>query len=110
MPTRHTRSSGEPLVAVAVVASAGLVLALSVRRRDVVTPLVSAAGAVLVLAGRYTLARPLVTAAGAVLLVAAAVVNARRCRSHLARRQRRAPGVPAEADLPAERLDPARLS
>jgi len=71
----------EPLVTVAVAASVGLVLALSVRRRDVVTPVASAAGAAAVLLGRYALDRPLVTGAGAFLLVAAAVLNAARCRS-----------------------------
>ena len=70
----------EPLVGLAVAVSMGLVLALSVRRRDLVTPLVSVAGALVVLAGRYALEQPLVTAAGAALLVGAALVNAVRCR------------------------------
>jgi len=68
------------LLALAVTASFGLVFALSLRRRDAVTPLVSAAGAVLVLAGRLALDALLVTAVGAVVLVAAAVVNSMRCR------------------------------
>lgn len=41
----------EPLIAVAAVMSFGLVATLSIRRRDVVTPLVSAAGVLLVVAG-----------------------------------------------------------
>lgn len=68
------------LLVLAVTASFGLVLALSLRRRDAVTPAVSAAGAVLVLGGRMALDAPAVTAVGAMLLVAAAVVNAVRCR------------------------------
>ena len=78
-PSAHERLVGE-LLALAVTASFGLVLALSARRRDAVTPFVSGAGAVLVLAGRLALDEPPVTAAGAVLLVAAAVVNSARCR------------------------------
>ncbi len=78
-PAAHERFV-DALLALAVTASFGLVLALSVRRRDAVTPFVSAAGAVLVLAGRLFLAAPPATAVGAVLLVAAAVVNSARCR------------------------------
>ena len=70
----------EPLVGLAVAASFLLVLVVAGRRRDVVTPLVSVAGAVVALAGRYALEQPLVTAAGAALLVAAALVNSARCR------------------------------
>ena len=70
----------EPLVPLGVAASFGVVLALAARRRDIVTPLVSGAGAVLVLAGRYGLELPVVTATGAALLVGAALVNAARCR------------------------------
>jgi len=68
------------LLVLAVTVSFGLVLALSVRRRDAVTPAVSAAGGVLVLGGRMALDALPVTAVGAALLVAAAVVNAARCR------------------------------
>jgi hypothetical protein len=68
------------LLVLAVTVSFGLVLALSRRRRDAVTPAVSAAGGVLVLGGRMALDALPVTAVGAVLLVAAAVVNAVRCR------------------------------
>jgi hypothetical protein len=68
------------LLVLAVTVSFGLVLALSLRRRDALTPAVSAAGAVLVLAGRMALDAPAVTAVGATLLVAAAVVNSVRCR------------------------------
>ena len=78
-PAAHERLV-DVLLALAVTASFGLVLALSVRRRDAVTPAVSAAGAVLVLAGRMALDALPVTAAGAGLLVAAAVVNSARCR------------------------------
>jgi hypothetical protein len=68
------------LLALAVGTSFGLVLALSLRRGDAATPLVSAVGAALVLMGRLTFDRPAITAAGAVLLVGAAVVNSLRCR------------------------------
>jgi hypothetical protein len=68
------------LLVLAVTVSFGLVLALSLRRRDAVTPAVSAAGGVLVLGGRMVLDALPVTVVGAVLLVAAAVVNAVRCR------------------------------
>ena len=68
------------LLVLAVTVSFGLVLALSLRRRDAVTPAVSAAGGVLVLGGRMALDALPVTAVGAVLLVAAAVINAVRCR------------------------------
>jgi len=81
-PVVHQRLV-EPLLAAAVVGSFGLVLALGAHRRDLVTPLVSAAGAVLVLAGRFALAQAAVTGAGAVLLVTAALVNGARCRSKL---------------------------
>ncbi len=64
----------------AVTASVGLVLALSLRRGDAVTPVASAAGAALVLAGRLALDVPLMTALGAVVLVSAAIVNSVRCR------------------------------
>ncbi len=79
-PAVHQRFV-EPLVALSVVASVALVLVLSVRRRDVITPAAAAVGAAVVLAGRYALDRPLVTAAGAVLLVTASRVNAARCRN-----------------------------
>ena len=68
------------LLAIAVTASFVLVLALSVRRRDVFTPVVSGAGVLLVLMGRLALGLPAMTAVGAVLLVTAAVVNSVRCR------------------------------
>jgi len=82
----------EPLVVVTVVASFGLVLALSVRRGDAVTPLVSAAGAVLVLAGRLAFDRPALTILGSLLLVAAAIANSVLCRrwgAQLSLRQQR---------------------
>ncbi len=78
-PALHSRVV-EPLLAVAVAASLVTVSTLAVRRRDFVTPLVSAGGASLVLVGRYTLENPLVTALGALLLVVAALHNAARCR------------------------------
>jgi hypothetical protein len=68
------------LLALGVGVSVALVFALSVRRRDVVTPAASAVGGALVLAGRLALDAPLITAAGAVVLVGAALVNAARCR------------------------------
>ena len=67
-------------LAVAVAASFGVVLALAMRRRDVMTPLASALGAAAVLGGRMVLDRPVVTMAGAALLVTAALVSAVRCR------------------------------
>jgi hypothetical protein len=70
----------EPLIAMAVVVSFILVLGLAVRRRDALTPMVSATGAALVLAGRFAFDLPLITAAGVVLLVGASVVNSARCR------------------------------
>ena len=76
--------AGQRVVDVAVVgavaASSAVVLALAIRRRDLLTPLASATGAALVLAGRLVLDRPLVTLTGAAVLVAAALVNAVRCR------------------------------
>lgn len=77
-PVLHSRVI-EPLLAAAVAASVVTVGFLAVRRRDFVTPIVSAAGAVLVLAGRYSLERPLVTALGAALMLGAALANAARC-------------------------------
>lgn len=70
----------EPVIALCVVVSFGLVLSLAVRRRDALTPLVSAAGAALVFAGRFAFDLPLITAVGVVLLVAASVLNSARCR------------------------------
>ncbi|HEY7411473.1 MAG TPA: hypothetical protein VII13_12055 [Vicinamibacteria bacterium] len=70
----------EPLLALAVLSSFGIVAVLSARRRDLVTPLVSAAGAVLVLVGALALRRPGLGAVGAVLLMGASVLNAVRCR------------------------------
>jgi hypothetical protein len=70
----------EPLIALAVMVSFGLVLALAVRRRDALTPMVSATGAALVLAGRFAFDNPPITAVGVVLLVAASLVNSARCR------------------------------
>jgi len=93
-PAAHQRLV-DALLVLAVAASFGLVLALSVHRRDAVTPLVSAAGAVLVLAGRLALDVPAVTAAGAALLVAAAVVNSARCR----RAEAPPPAGPARASV-----------
>jgi hypothetical protein len=78
-PSVHERFM-EPIVALGVAASVALVLVLSARRRDVLTPLASLGGASLVAAGRYYLELPAVTAAGAALLVGAALVNAARCR------------------------------
>lgn len=78
----------EPLLVVAVMLSFGLVLALSVRRRDFITPVVSAAGALLVLGGRLALDLPAVTASGAALLVAGAIANSARCRGLLRPRHR----------------------
>jgi hypothetical protein len=69
----------EPLIVAAVLASFGLVLALAVRRRDAVTPLVSAVGAASVLAGRFAFDLPALTAVGAGLLVGAALANSARC-------------------------------
>jgi hypothetical protein len=69
------------LLGLGVVASFALVAALSARRRDVATPVVSGLGAVLVLAGRLVFDAPAVTMVGAVVLVAAALVNASRCRA-----------------------------
>jgi len=77
-PAVHRRLV-EPFLAVAVATSVGLVWALAVRRGDLVTPLVSVSGAVLVLAGRMV-GTPAVTAVGAAVLVAAAFVNSARCR------------------------------
>ena len=78
-PVAHQRIV-DVLLALAVTASFGLVLALSIRRGDAVTPLAAAAGAALVLAGRLALDVPLMTALGAVVLVSAAIVNSVRCR------------------------------
>ena len=70
----------EPLITLGVIGSFGLVLGLAVPRRDAVTPLVSALGAALVLAGRFAFGRPAITAVGTVLLVAAALTNSAGCR------------------------------
>ena len=69
----------EPLIVAAVVMSFGLVLVLAVRRRDALTPLVSAIGATLVLAGRFGFDVPTITTVGAVLLAAAAIRNSVLC-------------------------------
>ena len=62
--------------------------------RDVLTPLVSGGGAVLVLGGRYALEWPALTAVGAAVLVAGALVNSARCP-----KAKRVPvGVDAEAE------------
>jgi hypothetical protein len=82
-PAAHERLV-DALLALAVTVSFGLVLALSLRRHDAVTPAVSAAGAVLVLAGRMAFDALSVTAVGAVLLVGAALVNSVRCRRAVA--------------------------
>ena len=82
-PAAHSRVIGA-LLALAVAASFGLVLALAIRRRDAVTPSVSAAGAVLLVAGRLAFDRPVMTAVGAGLLVGAAIVNSVRCRREAA--------------------------
>ncbi len=71
----------ELLIAVAVIGSFGLVLSLAIRRRDAATPLVSAAGAALVLAGRFAFDTSAVAAVGAVLLVAAAIANSVLCQA-----------------------------
>ena len=95
-PAVHERVV-EPLVGLAVAASFLLVLALSIRRREVVTPLLSVAGASVALAGRYALEQPLVTAAGAALLIGGALLNAARCRQ-----AKRVPaGIEAEAESQA---------
>ena len=78
-PASHHRLV-EPLIAVAVVASFVLVTALSIPRRDVVSPLLSAAGALLVLAGRFALDTTALTALGFFLLVNGALANALLCR------------------------------
>jgi len=78
-PAAHSRFI-EPLLAVSVAASVVLVSVLAVRRGDFVTTLISAAGAALVMAGRYALEWPIVTALGAALLVGATLVNTARCR------------------------------
>lgn len=70
-----------PLLAIAAIASFALVLALSLRRRDRVTPLASAAGAALLLGGAFAVHNPGLVAAGSLLLVAAAAVNSARCRA-----------------------------
>lgn len=67
-------------LAIMVTASFTLVLALSVRRRDVFTPVVSGAGVILVLMGRLAPGPTALTGVGAALLVTAAVVNSVRCR------------------------------
>src|SRR5262245_14362231 len=59
----------EWLLGALVLASFGLVLALSVRRRDAVAALISGVGAALVFVGRFALDAPVMTAIGAVLLV-----------------------------------------
>lgn len=64
----------------AVTMSTGFVLALAVRRRDVITPLASAVGAALILTGRLLVDQPVMTIEGAALLVAGALVNSARCR------------------------------
>lgn len=78
-PVAHQRLV-EPLIALAVIVSFALVLILAVRRHDAAASLASAAGAGLVLAGRFAFDTPAVTVVGAVLLVAAALANARGCR------------------------------
>ena len=70
----------DAVLVLSVIASFALVLALSRRRRDLVTPFVSAVGAALVLAGRLAFERPAITVAGAIVLAAAAFVNSVRCR------------------------------
>ena len=69
----------EPLLTVAVVVSWVLVTALAIRRREMVTPVISLVGAALVLTGRFALGQPRVTAIGALVLVAAAIANAVLC-------------------------------
>jgi hypothetical protein len=77
----------EPLIALTALGSFGLVATLSLRRRDVVTPVISAAGVLLVLLGRFALDGTAVTAGGALLLVAAALANAMSCRRFGSRSQ-----------------------
>ena len=67
-------------LAAAVLASFGMVLAISWRRGDLLTPLVSAAGASLVLGGGLGWRRPELAAVGALLLVGAALANTVLCR------------------------------
>ena len=69
-----------PLLVAAVLASFSVVLVLSLRRGDAVTPLISAAGLASVLAGRLALDLPAVTAFGGVLMVGAAIANSALCR------------------------------
>jgi len=68
------------LVVLAVATSFGIVLALGRGRRDALTPVISGAGVVLLLAGRVWLDVPAITAAGALVLTGGAVVNSIRCR------------------------------
>jgi hypothetical protein len=74
------------LLVLAVTISFGVVLALSLRRRDAVTPALSAAGAILVLGGRLVFDSTSMTMLGAVLLVTGAVLNTIRCRRVIALR------------------------
>jgi hypothetical protein len=77
--TAHQRIV-EPLIALAVIVSFGLVLSLAIGRRDGVTPVVSASGALLVLVGRYVSGSPALTAIGVAAMVGAALRNAALCR------------------------------
>jgi hypothetical protein len=70
-----------PLLATAALVSFTLVFVLSLRRRDRITPIASAAGAGLLLGGAFAFHSPGLVAAGSVLLVAAALVNSVRCRA-----------------------------
>lgn len=78
-PANPQRLAG-PLLAIAAMVSFILVLVLSLRRRDHVTPLASGAGAGLLLAGAFVVHSPGLVAAGSVVLVAASLVNSARCR------------------------------
>ena len=69
-----------PLLAIAALLSFALVLVLSLRRRDHVTPVASAAGTALLLGGAFAVHSPALVAAGSTLLVAAALVNSVLCR------------------------------
>ena len=71
--------------------SFALVTALSMRRRDALTPALSAAGLLLVLAGRFAVEGPAITAVGALLLVGAALANATSCRRALCHRRLESP-------------------
>ena len=79
-PVVQQRLAG-PLLATVVLVSFALVLRLSLSRGDYLTPLASATGAALVLAGAFAFHRPAVVAVGATVLLVASIVNSARCRA-----------------------------